>query len=827
MNKKLELLAPVGSFESLKAAIQNGANAVYLGGKEFSARASANNFDREELKEAVRYAHIRGTRVFVTVNTLIKQDEKEAFLEYIKFLHNEEIDALIIQDIGMASMIKKELPDFELHASTQMSAHSLEDVLYLEKIGFSRVVLARELNVDELKYITDNSNVDIEVFVHGALCVCYSGQCLMSSVLGTRSGNRGRCAQPCRQKYQLYNIEQDSYIETDGQYLLSPRDLNTIENIGAIIDSNILSLKIEGRMKRPEYVATVVSAYRDAIVNYIENNESKVDDERLEELYTIFNRKFTHGYILGEVGASVMNSEKPNNRGLYIGKVLSCNTKSKRLKIKLEKSLKKGDGLNIGGGTVGRVLKGKKVMEYAAPGEIVEIDYIGDIPKGTEVFKTSDGMLMDRVRKTYEEDKEYIKIPLKASLKLKLGEKAQLILEDIDGNKVEVQGDKKVEKALKVSISEEKARKQIAKMGDTPYMLEEFTPIIEDGVSLPISELNNLRRMAIDTLSDKRVYVDRSNILKEYKSKEKIEDKSIKKYENEELKSEALLVNVSCNTIEEVDAVKDMDIDCIYYRDVYSLEEAIDLAKESNKKIAYYMPRIIRSMEKNIYRKLLSISKEKIDYLEAFRVANYGEMSFIEKNFPNKKVFISSWMNVMNDESINYYNNKSVGKICLSQEMSMMQIKNLSKEIINNSNVEYLAYGKTEMMISEYCPMGVLTKDCKKNKRDAMCKKSNYLLESEQGEKFRLAQDENCRTTIYSDETVLLIDDLEKLYNEGINSIEIALSFEKKEEIQEIVYKFIKTARYASGLDYNIDIKDSKINIDREFSKGHLYKEID
>ncbi len=276
MNKKLELLAPVGSFESLKAAVQNGANAVYLGGKEFSARASANNFDREELKEAVRYAHIRGTRVFVTVNTLIKQDEKEAFLEYIKFLHNEEIDALIIQDIGMASMIKKELPDFELHASTQMSAHSLEDVLYLEKIGFSRVVLARELNVDELKYITDNSNVDIEVFVHGALCVCYSGQCLMSSVLGTRSGNRGRCAQPCRQKYQLYNIEEDSYVETDGQYLLSPRDLNTIENIGAIIDSNILSLKIEGRMKRPEYVATVVSAYRDAIVNYIENNESNI-----------------------------------------------------------------------------------------------------------------------------------------------------------------------------------------------------------------------------------------------------------------------------------------------------------------------------------------------------------------------------------------------------------------------------------------------------------------------------------------------------------------------------------------------------------------------
>ncbi|MEG0250076.1 MAG: U32 family peptidase [Peptostreptococcus sp.] len=827
MNKNLELLAPVGSFESLKAAIQNGANAVYLGGKEFSARASANNFDREELIEAVKYAHIRGARVFVTVNTLIKQDEKDDFLEYIKFLYNIQIDALIIQDIGMASIIKKELPDFELHASTQMSAHSLEDVLYLQNMGFTRVVLARELNVDELKYITDNSDVDIEVFVHGALCVCYSGQCLMSSVLGTRSGNRGRCAQPCRQKYQLYNIEEDSYVDTKGQYLLSPRDLNTIENIADIIDSNVLSLKIEGRMKRPEYVATVISAYREAIVNYIENNDRGVDDERLDELYTIFNRKFTHGYILGEVGASVMNSEKPNNRGLYIGKVLSCNTKSKRLKIKLEKSLKKGDGLNVGGGTVGRVLKGKQIKDYAAPGEIVEIDYIGDIAKGTEVFRTSDGDLLDRVRRTYEEDKEYIKIPLKGNITLKLGEKVKLSLEDIDGNRVEVQGDKEVERALKVAISEEKASKQISKMGDTPYRLDEFTSNIEEGVSIPISELNNLRRKAIDSLSDKRVYIDRSTILENYLSQQKKNDVLSKKTDKESLKSESLLVNVSCNKIEQINAIKNMDIDCIYYRDIYSLEDAIDIARKNNKKIVYYMPRIIRSMEKNVYKTLLNIPKEKIEYLEGFRIANYGELSFIKKNYSDKKIFISSWMNVMNDESINYYSERSAQRICLSQEMSMMQIKNLSKDIINKSDIEYLAYGRTEMMISEYCPMGVLTKECSKNKRDAMCKKSTYSLESDQGYKYRLSQDENCRTTIYSDDTVSLLEDLEKLYNEGIGSIEIALSFEKEKEIQEIVEKFIKVSNYASGLDYNIDMKDLNINIDKEFSKGHLYKEID
>ena len=331
--KDVELLAPVGSFEALKAAVQNGANAVYLGGKDFSARASANNFDRNELKEAVRYAHIRGVQVFVTANTLIKQNEIYDFIEYAKFLYDIDVDAVILQDVGMARLIKKELPDFEIHASTQMVAHSLEDVKYLESVGFDRVVLAREVNVEEIKYICDNCDVDIEVFVHGALCVCYSGQCLMSSMIGNRSGNRGRCAQPCRQKYELIDVHTGEVINSNGDYLLSPRDLNTIEEIDKLIDAGINSLKIEGRMKRPEYVATVIGSYREAIDEYLSTNKVNISDGTMSDLYTIFNRKFTKGLLLGEVGKDVMNSEIPNNQGLYIGKVLDHNKRTKRLKI--------------------------------------------------------------------------------------------------------------------------------------------------------------------------------------------------------------------------------------------------------------------------------------------------------------------------------------------------------------------------------------------------------------------------------------------------------------------------------------------------------------
>lgn len=806
MNKNLELLAPVGSFDSLKAAVQNGANAVYLGGKNFGARASANNFDNEELKEAVRYAHIRGCRVFITVNTLIKQSEKEDFLEYIDYLYEIQIDALILQDIGMAKMIQKIHPDFELHASTQMAAHSLSDVRHLEEVGFKRVVLARELNVDEIKEITANTKVDIEVFVHGALCVCYSGECLMSSELGTRSGNRGRCAQPCRQKYKLYNIDEDKYMDIEDEYLLSPRDLNTIENIGRIIDTNVLSLKIEGRMKRPEYVATVISAYREAIVNYLDSGKSKVTEEKMDELYTIFNRKFTHGYILGEVGAELMNAQKPNNRGLYIGKTLSYNRKAKRLKLGLERPLKKGDGLSIGGGTVGRIIKGREITESAEAGEIIEIDYIGDVRLHMDVYKTSDSRLMTRVRKTYEEDKEYVKIPIRANLFINKGEVAVLTLTDDEGRTVSATGEKIVEKALKVALNEEKARKQIAKLGNTPFELEEFEAYIDEDASLPMSELNNIRRAAIDLLCEERVRVDRTP----NKSKE------------EPIKAEytfddKIRVNVSCKNLEQLEEVLKMDVDSIYYRDVYTLEKAIEMAGE--KKLIFYMPRIIRNNE-NLYASLEKVGN--IDKLEGFRVSNYGEIYNLRKKYNNPSIFISPWMNVFNDYSLNYYKSLGVKKVCLSQEMSLMQIRGLEEAELP---LEYLAYGKVEMMVSEYCPMGVLTKDCRKNKRDAMCRKSVYALESSNGDKYRLAQDINCRTTIYSDQVVNLIDEIGEMSQAGINELEIALSFENIREVKEVVSKFIQAAQiYTEDERSNPSIV---INLKKEFSTGHLYKEID
>ena len=505
--KDVELLAPVGSFESLKAAVQNGAHAVYLGGKDFSARASANNFDRDELKEAVKYAHIRGVRVFVTTNTLIKQSELEDFIEYVKFLYDIDIDALILQDIGAAMTIKRLLPDFELHASTQMVAHSLEDVKYLESLGFDRVVLARELNVDEIKHICDNTNVDIEVFVHGALCVCYSGQCLMSSMIGNRSGNRGRCAQPCRQKYKMIDIYTGEEVSYDGDYLLSTRDLNAIEEINQIIDAGVYSLKIEGRMKKPEYVATVVGSYKEALDDYLRSKRISVSHDIMTDLYTIFNRKFTKGLLLGEVGKDVMNSQIPNNQGLYIGRVVDYNKKAKRLKIALEENLKKGDGINLGGGVIGRIIKGKEITDIGYKGETIEIDFIGEARRNQMIFKTSDTKLIDRVQSTFKQEKELAKSFIDGQVVVKLNENPIIKFKDLQGNEAIVKGDFVVEKALKVPMSKEKIETQLRKLGNTPYELRNIEIELDEGVSLPISVINQMRRECIDILSEERIPV--------------------------------------------------------------------------------------------------------------------------------------------------------------------------------------------------------------------------------------------------------------------------------------------------------------------------------
>ena len=802
--KEVELLAPVGSFEALKAAVQNGANAVYLGGKDFSARASANNFDREELKEAVKYAHIRGVRVFVTTNTLIKQNELEDFIEYIKFLYDINIDALILQDIGAAMIIKKLLPDFELHASTQMVAHSLEDVKYLEGLGFDRVVLARELNVGEIKHICDNTNVDIEVFVHGALCVCYSGQCLMSSMIGNRSGNRGRCAQPCRQRYTMIDITTGEEVSSDGDYLLSTRDLNAIEEINQIIDAGVHSLKIEGRMKKAEYVATVIGSYRDAVDNYLRTKKVNVSHDVMADLYTIFNRKFTKGFLLGEVGKDVMNSQVPNNQGLYIGKVVDYNKKAKRLKIALEENLKKGDGINLGGGVIGRIIKGKEITDIGYKGEIIEIDFIGEARRNQMIFKTSDTKLMDKVQSTFKQDKELAKSFIDGEIILKLGENPVIKFTDLQGNEAKVVGDFIIEKALKVPMSEEKIETQLRKLGNTPYELRHLKIDLDDGISLPISVINQIRRECIDKLSEERIEIkDR-----------KYKNKKISYNPERAVRQKDKMIRVKVKNLEQLKEAVKFDIDAVYYEDESTIEEAIEIGNANNKNIIYSAPRIIRNKEYNRLNKIKNLN------LESIQIGTLGSIDF----FRNKNFCVDYYLNSFNSETINHFKNEGASTVCISQELNTSEI--METLSYTDLEVESVVYGYAPMMISEYCPMGVVVRDCKKNKRCGICKESKYALRDFKGEEYRLSQDLFCRTTIYNSKPTCMLDNLKDVYEAGVNVFRLDFTGEKEDEVKEVLEAYVEVINN----DFRLGQKASKLYNkldDTGITTAHFYKGVE
>lgn len=802
--RDVELLAPVGSFEALKAAVQNGANAVYLGGKDFGARASANNFDRDELKEAVKYAHIRGVQVFVTTNTLRKENEIEDFLEYAKFLYDIDVDAIILQDIGMARLIKRELPDFELHASTQMVAHSLEDVKYLESVGFDRVVLAREVTVEEIKYICDNCKADIEVFVHGALCVCYSGQCLMSSMIGNRSGNRGRCAQPCRQRYELIDVYTGEVVNSNGDYLLSPRDLNAIEEIDKVIDAGVHSLKIEGRMKRPEYVATVIDGYRKTIDEYLATNKLNVSDETINDLYTIFNRKFTKGLLLGDVGKDMMNSQLPNNQGLYVGTVVDYNKKAKRLKIKLANTLKKGDGINLGGGTIGRIIKNGNIETIGYKGETIELDFVGEARKGQIVFKTSDSELMDRVQATFTQDKEFVKNIIDAKITIKLGQKPILTLKDRHSNEATIEGDKIVEEAMKVALSKEKVETQLRKLGNTPYELDLLEIELDDNVSLPISLLNQMRRDCIELLDKERVSIKN------------------RKYKNKTVKYKPVLYNrnkqqgisVKVKNLEQLESALECGVDRIYYEDTNTIDKAMSLAMKYNKKVIYSAPRIIRNKEYN------HLAKANNAGVESVQVGNYGSIDY----FKDKKLNIDYYLNAFNSETINYYKEIGADTLCISQELNINEIKETIK--YTDINIESVVYGYTPLMITEYCPMGVIVRDCKKDKRVSKCKESIYALRNSKGDEFRVSQDIFCRSTIYNSNVTCMLDNLYELHEIGINVLRLDFTLEDKGTVKEVIEAYQEVL----SNDYKLGTKATKLynKLDEKgTTAGHYYKGVE
>ncbi len=495
--RKVELLAPAGSMEALIAAVQNGADAVYLGGSQFGARASAVNFDENQMREAVELAHLYGVKVYVTVNTLIRDDEMETCLEYIDTLYAMGVDALIIQDLGLMNKVRHRLPDFELHASTQMHIHNKEGLEMLKRWGIKRGVLARETPLEMIRELA-KEQIDLEVFVYGAYCVSYSGQCLMSSSIGHRSGNRGECAQSCRLPYRLLSEENKEWnvIDTEGKYLLSPKDLNTLSIVPELIEAGIYSFKIEGRMKRSEYVGFVTAMYRQAIDAYYANEAFEVTAKRLEAMQKLFNRGFTLGHLKHRLGSSLMSTIRPNHVGIEIGKIIKV-TKD-RIIVKLHHELNQGDGIRIlcEGEDVGYIVnylyKDQLLINHADAGNVIELKRMGNEKVNAPVLKTSDVVQLKEIEK--QSTSNLRKVGLCGKITLHCDQPVQLTVWDENGFISEVCSEKFVEKALKTPLDEERISAQLAKTGNTPFVFKQLEIEVEAEVTFPISALIELRR---------------------------------------------------------------------------------------------------------------------------------------------------------------------------------------------------------------------------------------------------------------------------------------------------------------------------------------------
>ena len=492
---KVELLAPAGNMDCLKAAVNYGADAVYFGGTSFSARAFAGNFDHDNIKEAVKYCHLRGVKLYMTINTLLSENELENALKEARFAYENNVDALIVQDLGLIYRIRQEMPDFDLHASTQMHVHNIEGVKTCKKLGFKKVVVARESNLDFIKDAC-KQGIDIETFIHGAICVSYSGQCLMSSFSKNRSANKGMCAQCCRLKYSLY--ENGNRVNTDTDYLLSPKDMFLLNDIPSLIEAGVKSFKIEGRMKSSAYVGLVTSIYRKAIDAYYNNEKFNLSQKEYNDLLSVFNRGFTNSYLLDN-NADIFSNFRPNHMGKEIGKVIDY--RDGNCLIRLFSDINQFDGIRIISkkGDTGKILNSltvnKKLVSKAYKNEIITVKVDSPVIKGDRVVRTLDYQLEESIN-NYQLKKQDISINIDFVENKPV--KVECSLNDIKYSRT---FDICPDTALKAPISKETLFDVFSKVDFNPFILTKLEGNIGNAF-MPKSKINEIRREFYESFNE-------------------------------------------------------------------------------------------------------------------------------------------------------------------------------------------------------------------------------------------------------------------------------------------------------------------------------------
>ena len=877
----IELLSPIGDFDCLKAAVQNGADSVYFGGSLFNARYNAHNFDADELKQAIQYAKLRNVKVDFTLNTLIKNNEFADAVELANYVYSLGVDAIIVQDLGLARYLIKNFPDLPIHASTQMTIHNLHGVKELEELGFKRAVLSRELSLDEIQYICKNTNIEIETFIHGALCISYSGQCLFSSSIGARSGNRGKCAQPCRLPYKLFstnnqkqklnqnksdtnnsincnNNDNDNNsnncnnnsnynnhnncnnnsndICLDSGYLLSPRDLCGLNYIPQLINAGVSCLKIEGRMKSPEYVATVTKIYRKYIDLAYSQKDYIIDQNDIDELMQVFNRGgFSSANFESTPNRNYVFKEKPNNIGIYIGNVSKLNKEKGLVRLTLKNNVQIGDKISFEKEehkyTISELMCNNNNLREANTGDTVVIGRMkGNLHLGDKVYKLTDAVKSKKIDEFIQ--KENKKIPLSAHIIVKKGIPLSLEVTSCDkedGNYFSMSAKSVIDilpiDAITNPISEDRIKEQLCKTTNSQFEFKYIKVDLDDNTYVPkISYINQLRRECLEKLEEQAIQrfsrnkknivlssinLNINDIAQNNSNKSIIIQNNLCKNNIIQNNSDISVTgsNITnnenskiCLLLNELDLDYDYskisNVDNIYvplkYLKNKQYGEIIKTLSRNNN-LYIYLPTVLKDNFRNFYFNDIDaiIKKYKIKGLICSNLSCINYFS----NLKGKLDLVANYtFNVFNNYTINELAEIGIKRVVLSPELDESNLKNIT----NNSIIptEVLVYGKLVLMNIGYCLLG--SSNLCYPRCDMKCKEnSKFYLKDRLNMNFRLIPDS--------------IQTISTLYNSKINSISysnikpnfvrISILDENIDEINEII-KCVKNDKPFTGSNF-------------------------
>ncbi len=747
IREKIEILSPAGSFESFRAVITAGADAVYAGGQRFGARAFAENFSPQELLEAIDYAHLHGKRFYLTVNTLLKDEEMEELYDYLAPLYRQGLDAVIVQDIGVLSFVREHFPDMEVHASTQMTITGADGARFLKELGVKRVVPARELSLPEIAQIREKTGLDVECFVHGALCYCYSGQCLLSSFIGGRSGNRGQCAQPCRLPYAAGR---------EKGYLLSLKDICTLEMIPKMAQAGINSFKIEGRMKKPEYVALVTAMYRKYLDLYLEKGEEgfHVESKDLERLKDIYNRGGFHtGYYEKHNGRDMLSLGRPNHAGVPAVRVLA--QKGREVTGTALTEIHKGDILelscknkkNTDNYTFGKGAEKGKTVTFLAPKNYF-------YKKGTLLNRVRSQHLLDETDRAYVSAKKTEEI--EGTFTLHAGSPAALEV-CYSGVRVRVQTELSAEEAQKKPLGKKETEEQLRKTGNTEFFFGRLEMDMEESVFLPMQEIKKLRRAALEELKEAvcRAYRRREDTTERKQANqaqdelqvdgqsqvrdifasgeqsqmrdvfaggeqlyvEKMPSVSVLAETREQLFAVEEFTELTADTGEKVPFLSRVYVDCQMDGEILPRQDIRDLCrrlKERGKEVYCALPAIFRS-------EAAELLKREYTSFEAFAfdgvlVRNYEEIRFLRDQKFDRPVILDHNLYVCNQKGKQFWQSQGVETFTAPVELNRRELDRLGLE-----HAELVVYGHLPVMVSAQC-IAKTVEGCRKDSRVRMLK---------------------------------------------------------------------------------------------------------